>query len=1366
MSRSLTRKNPLVYFLCKGNDIFFNYADILKNNGYEVHIFDNHKSAIECCEESDLPDLMVTSVFKTSLHTWEYLNLLDLLSQRKNVRVPIVILTNNIMDVDLFVEVTGLNSDNFFALPADKNSFLDKVRNIRKLKDPSENNTVVLYAAENTQYQKFKIALKNAGFQLIHPKNTNCFADQTLPETIRFVVFVMNQLNSENMATMQTILQTYPEAPLIVAGNDLSSSQAIELTSSGVARVFDGTVKPETFLHHCLKIKTRSVFQKWKYQSDLHKLELEKKSALFQRVVESQKDVICKWYQDHALSFVNDAFCKSMNSNRKDVIGKKISDFIVPDGGRTIDKITLDTINTGAVQTFEHGYIDSFDNVRWYHWTCSPVFPEHGNRAEILAVGRNVSDMKKLEISIADSNAEMEILLDTVPNQIWYLSDADTYRAANKAHATFIGKSMEELKNCPIDKVYSPNDIDRIRNVSLQVLKTRNQVSDECSVVSGKGEKRTLHITQTPSLDEKGRVRFIICSATDVTDEIDQGYRLALRAEFEHLTSELISEFVQPDITEIDQCIQKGLEKIAQFWGVNRAYIVLTENVDDNDSPDYCWTDKNHDAFTGTVNKNHSFFMKQIENLEMICVSDTEDINSDATKEKQYFQNNRLKSLLIVPIEGNRMLMGYIVLESIDSKPVWETDTQVLLKVYGEALLNALQKARVNQFIKSERDFGLRLNFADSLDTWLNICMEYMMDISESDVCGIYLEDDIDGSMKLAVYRNLSERILEIVNVFVPDSYQYKMIKKGVPYYVSHEELQVSSRNYLAEEGFKSFAILPVRFREDVIACVNVASKKRTTVPGFTRSALETVVSRLGPLIAKARTDEAIRRNWENLNILFNSIKDYLVVTNSAGKILHINEVCLNDLGYRADDLKDRLFLDLYDSEIRQDLSSWLISDLNEQGFSGEGILLAADDRQIPVDIRIVKGEWQNIPVLYVFNHDLTQIKIAEKHKIKQEREMLQAQKMESLSRMAGAIAHHFNNLLMGVVGNLELARMLVDQNSRVTEKINQAEKASQRAIDLGKLMLMYVGQMGTDKVICNLADIVKKTLPLLQASAPSGVHFETELDEKLPPIQADVGSVQHILMNLASNSWESFSDGKGLIHIELTMANVPETFNESFVENESLPEGDYICLNFTDNGSGMDEQTKEQMFDPFFTTKFPGRGLGLSAVLGIVRSHQGGIAVFSEKDISTRISILFPPLKKETEQVFIIPENEETVSVEQKPVILLIDDENDVREVAKQMLENLGCIIIQASNGHDAIEIMKKQTKTVNGIVCDIKMPGFDGWKTMNELRNICPKTPIALVTGFGLTVEDIQKKSQPDLLIQKPYKFQNLLTFLKTLK
>ena len=424
----------------------------------------------------------------------------------------------------------------------------------------------------------------------------------------------------------------------------------------------------------------------------------------------------------------------------------------------------------------------------------------------------------------------------------------------------------------------------------------------------------------------------------------------------------------------------------------------------------------------------------------------------------------------------------------------------------------------------------------------------------------------------------------------------------------------------------------------------------------------------------------------------------------------------------------------------------------------GDAHLLSADGVRIPVDVRFVRGEWQGTPVWFVFNHDVRELKDAEAKRIQLERQVQQAQKVESLSRMAGAIAHRFNNLLMGIIGNLELIKMQVGPEHRVTDKLQQAESAAQRATELGRLMLTYVGQVGTNRVQCDLTDVTRRLMPLLIASAPSNVKFEMEFVNDLPLINADVSGIHQIILNLASNSWESFGSEGGLIHLETGFQEITEDFDEPLVENEPLSVGDYVYFAITDNGSGMDKETVDRMFDPFFSTKFTGRGLGLSTVLGIVRAHEGAISVISEKGISTRVTLWFPALKERRmalQSVFGHEISENFIS----KVVLLADDENDVREVARQMLEKLGYSVIEASDGDQALELFEKNQSQIDYVICDVKMPGRDGWETMEAIRKIRPDVPVILVTGYGLTASEMENLPKPDGMIQKPYRFQNLI-------
>lgn len=239
---------------------------------------------------------------------------------------------------------------------------------------------------------------------------------------------------------------------------------------------------------------------------------------------------------------------------------------------------------------------------------------------------------------------------------------------------------------------------------------------------------------------------------------------------------------------------------------------------------------------------------------------------------------------------------------------------------------------------------------------------------------------------------------------------------------------------------------------------------------------------------------------------------------------------------------------------------------------------------------------------------------------------MLRAQKAESLARMAGAIAHNFNNKLMAVLGNLELALGFLPQESNPRTKVLKAVQASHEAAEISRLMLACIGQMAGKKESVYLAETISKTLPLLTTPLPPNVHLKTEILAPGPIILADPVHIKQILTNLVLNALEAIGDQEGDISVAICEMSSP-LVGESRVfppEWESKAEG-YACLSVSDTGCGLDTEMLENIFDPFFSTKFIGRGLGLSVVLGLVRVYEGAIAVKSQVGRGTTFDVLFP---------------------------------------------------------------------------------------------------------------------------------------------
>ena len=369
------------------------------------------------------------------------------------------------------------------------------------------------------------------------------------------------------------------------------------------------------------------------------------------------------------------------------------------------------------------------------------------------------------------------------------------------------------------------------------------------------------------------------------------------------------------------------------------------------------------------------------------------------------------------------------------------------------------------------------------------------------------------------------------------------------------------------------------------------------------------------------------------------------------------------------------------------------------------------------------------------------------------ERKLLEAQKLESLGVLAGGIAHDFNNLLTGILGNASLARLEVPEGSPMETCLEQIEQASERAADLCKQMLAYSGKGRFVVERLDLSAVVRKTADLIRLSINKSAVLKLSLANGLPPISADATQIRQIIMNLVINASDAITERSGVINVRTGALRADRAYLSETYLAPSLPEGDYVFLEVSDNGCGMSPETVKKIFDPFFTTKFTGRGLGLAAVLGIVRGHQGALKVYSKPGSGTTFKLLLPAAAG-------LPEDMKTPAPELLPewrgsgTILLVDDEETVRAVSERMLRKMGFDVLPATNGSEALDIFRRGESHFSAVMLDLTMPHPDGNATFRELRRINPNIRVLLMSGFNEQDATLRFAGQGlSGFIQKPF-------------
>ena len=357
---------------------------------------------------------------------------------------------------------------------------------------------------------------------------------------------------------------------------------------------------------------------------------------------------------------------------------------------------------------------------------------------------------------------------------------------------------------------------------------------------------------------------------------------------------------------------------------------------------------------------------------------------------------------------------------------------------------------------------------------------------------------------------------------------------------------------------------------------------------------------------------------------------------------------------------------------------------------------------------------------------------ITERQRLRQQ--LQEAQKMESLGLLAGGIAHDFNNLLMIILGNTELARFNMTPCGETTRALHEIQRATLRAAELSKQMLVYAGRSFINPKPLALNTVIEETLALIESSLPARQGIHRRFDPLLPVIAMDEGQTRQLVVNLVTNAVEALGDNQGDITVTTGVASLTAAGLAGLQGDEAPQPGDYLYLEVTDSGSGMDPETRRRMFDPFFSTKFTGRGLGLAAVLGIIRGHHGVVKVRSAKGHGATITVYLPcpaaPLR--------LPEftRPSAIAPSRRPAgltLLVTDDDPDARFVMCRHLAHAGYRTLEAADGREAVQLFTKHRQEIAAILLDLKMPNMNGEEAFAEIQRLAPNFPILLVSGYS---------------------------------
>lgn len=513
------------------------------------------------------------------------------------------------------------------------------------------------------------------------------------------------------------------------------------------------------------------------------------------------------------------------------------------------------------------------------------------------------------------------------------------------------------------------------------------------------------------------------------------------------------------------------------------------------------------------------------------------------------------------------------------------------------------------------------------------------------------------------------------------------------------------------------------------------------------------IASRVADAITNLLLYRDLRESEKKYRSLFENSRDGIYVSSPEGKLKEVNAALTRMLGYA---MKGEL--------LGVDVARALCVNPEDWRRAVEGrehfhvfALRRRDGRELWVEgnSRAVLDDQGGIVGYEGILRDVT-----ERRQL--EAQVQHAQKLESLGVLAGGIAHDFNNLLMGILGNAGLALMEMPLDSPARDSVEKIETAALRAADLTNQMLAYSGKGKFLVQLIQLARLVEEMTHLLETVISKKTALAFVFAPDLPQVEGDATQLRQVIMNLITNASDALGEGGGTITTRLAVEHSTREYLAETYLDDDLPAGDYVALEVTDTGCGMDAETVSRIFDPFFTTKFAGRGLGLAAVLGIVRGHKGAIKVTSAPGQGSTFKVLLPAAPSPKGVVADQPLR--LVDYTGAGTVLIVDDEETIRSVTAKTLERFGYKVITARDGIEAVEAFRHSATEIALVLLDMTMPQMSGDEAFRAIRAIHPGARVILSSGF--TEQEATDRFRGAGLagfIQKPYRPTDLLAKIR---
>jgi PAS domain S-box-containing protein len=670
--------------------------------------------------------------------------------------------------------------------------------------------------------------------------------------------------------------------------------------------------------------------------------------------------------------------------------------------------------------------------------------------------------------------------------------------------------------------------------------------------------------------------------------------------------------------------------------------------------------------------------------------------------------------------------------------------------VLTRPIVKVAEEIRRKNLTKNEKPgFAIPVELADNeIGALLTTFNKFVLGVKDADN---FLKTVLDSSPTAMIISNISDGMIlyanpvaqtmlgrtdaDLVGSMIKDFY-VKMDDQELLFEISEKYVRIKDREPLKKQE------LLAKHKNGTKICID-ASIQLIEYEGN-----KVLISTFFDLTERKNAEQTLRESEEKYRNILESMEEGYYEVDLAGNFTFVNDamckiqgytreelIGMNNRRYMAEDTAGKVFKafsNIYTTGKPAKNLEWeTVRNDGSKRFVETSAYLMKDSKDVPIGFRGIVWD------------------VSEKNRL--ETQLQQAQRMESIGTLAGGIAHNFNNLLMGIQGNASIIFLDIDSSHPRHKNLKNIEKLVENGAKLTAQLIGYAREGKYEVKPINLNQLVEETSDTFGMTKKE-ITVHQELSEDLHGIEADQGQIEQILLNLYVNAVEAMPGGGGLF-LKTTNVTDKDMSGKLYKANP----GNYVLLTVRDTGIGMDKETRERIFEPFFTTKglASGTGLGMASAYGIIKGHGGYIDVDSEKGKGTTFSIYLPATEKVIEQKNVLSDE----LVKGKGTVLLVDDEEMVLEVGKELLDHLGYEVLLAENGREALELYKKNLDKIDLVLLDMVMPVMGGGEAFDRMKEINTNVKVLLSSGYSLEGEakEILKRGC-DAFIQKPFKMEQL--------